>query len=146
MCCISLCFGACHLAVVTLPVGLPDPVAGAMAPLQPGLLWHCVLAMQDDWRVAKVNAREGETNAKKGDCYPGSDKGIWVCGTSGKNTAMTVPSASCKRVLSLPGLAVSCPGFDISRAWLYLSHFSILRGTLAQMSAATRNCQKLLYS
>lgn len=127
-------------------MGLPDPAAGAVAPLQPGLRRRRVLAMQDDWRVAKVKAREGKTNTKKGNCYPGSDKGSWVCGTAGENTPMTVPSASCECVLSLLGLAVSCPGVDISQARLYLSHFSILRGTLAQMSAATRNRQKLLCS
>lgn len=44
------------------------------------------------------------------------------------------------------GFTISHPDFDISWAWLYPSHFSILRGTLAQMSAATRNRQKLLCS
>lgn len=49
LCCISLCFGAGRLAAITLPMGLPDPVAGAMAALQPALLWCHVLAMRDDW-------------------------------------------------------------------------------------------------
>lgn len=68
---LHLCFGACRLAAVTFPIVLPDPVAGAMAPLQPTRLWLCVLAIQIDWGVAKVNAGEGET--KKGDCYLGSE-------------------------------------------------------------------------
>ena len=74
------------MVAVTFLMSLPDPVAGAVAPLQPGLLWHRVLAMamQDDWRVAKLNVREGETNTKKGNCCPGSHKGSWVCGASGK--------------------------------------------------------------
>lgn len=79
-----LCFGAGHLVAVTLPMGLFDPAAGAVAPLQPGLLWHHVLAMQDDWTAAKVDAREGETNTKKGICHLDSDKGSRVCGASGK--------------------------------------------------------------
>lgn len=66
-----LCFGACHWAAVTLPMVLPDPEAGALAPLQPILLWLCVLAIQADWEVAKVNAGEGGT--KKGVCYPGTE-------------------------------------------------------------------------
>lgn len=141
---LHLCFGACHLAAVICPMVLPDPVAGAVAPLQPTLLWLCVLAIQVDWEVAKVNSGEGET--KKGDCYPSSELRQQCLWHWWDNTPMTVPSASCKSVLSLPGLTVSQPDFDISWAWLYPSHFSILRGTLAQMSAATRNSQKLLCS
>lgn len=139
---LHLCFGA--LAAVTFPIVLPDPVAGAMAPLQPTWLWLCVLDIQVDWGIAKGNAREGET--KKGDCCLGSELRQPCLWYWWENTPMTVPSSSCKHVLSLLGLTISCPDFDISWAWLYPSHFSILRGTLAQMSAATRNCQKLLCS
>lgn len=139
-----LCFGACHWAAVTLPMVLPDPEAGALAPLQPILLWLCVLAIQADWEVAKVNAGEGGT--KKGVCYPGTELRQRCLWHWWENTPMAIPSASCKHVLSLLGLTVSWSDLDISWAWLYSPHFFILRGTLAQMSAATRNRQKLLCS
>lgn len=59
------------MAAVTFPMCLLDPVAAVVTPLLPGLLWHCVLAMQDDWGAEKVNDKRGETNTKKGDCNPG---------------------------------------------------------------------------
>lgn len=89
------------MAPVTLPKALPDPVAGAVAPLQPTLLWLCVLAIQVDWGVAKVNAGEGET--KKGDCYPGSELRHWGLWYWWEGTPMTVPPASCKHASVPPG-------------------------------------------
>lgn len=142
--CVASLFWCCHLAAVTLPTVLPDPVAGAVAPLLPTLLWLCVLAIQADWGVAKGNAGKGGT--KKGGCYLGSELRQWCLWYWWEYTPRTTPSASFKHVLSLLGLTVSCPDFDIFWAWLYPSHFSIIRGTLAQISAATRNRQKLLCS
>lgn len=104
----SVCFSASCLAVVMLQMGFSDLVAGAMAPLQPRFLRYCFLAMHNDWRVAKVNAREGETNIETGNRSTGSDRSRWVCGTSGRILPWLFPLLS---------VSMSCP----PGAWCFMS-------------------------